>query len=111
MQADPQARQRPGPLDGVLYSGCADHQACSGQYSVSAGKLDSFVDTLMQTEVISRDDQPATRLRGATGYAVHHASWARRKRKNSTPSRRRRFIMSHLEIISRRISQIFDCRK
>ena len=42
---------------------------------------------------------------------VSHASCARRKRKNSTPSRRRRFIISQLISISRTISQIFDGRK
>ena len=43
------------------------------------------------------------------GYG--QAARARRKRKNSTPSRSRRFIMSQSVSISRTISQIFDGRK
>ena len=58
------------------------------------------------------DDAHETRERTASMRAFgSQASCARRKRKNSTPSRRRRFIMSQLVSISLTISQILPGRK
>jgi hypothetical protein len=51
---------------------------------------------------------PLRKARNVARGAGLHASRARRNLKNSTPSCRRRFIISQLSSISRTISQIFD---
>jgi hypothetical protein len=66
------------------------------------GDLDGVVDLFGKAEVVRRDDQ-----------AVQCASslcW-RRKAKNSTPSRKRRFIICGLRIISPTIAAILGARK
>jgi len=95
-------------------------------------KFDRLIHALMQTEVVGRDDEAGSTLSYAihlcwldsivtltTQYAgcvdidnnAYQVSCARRKRKNSTPSRKRRFSMSQLPSISRTISQILLGRK
>ena len=102
MEPDAQARQALRPGDGIFRPALARHQACRRQNAVPMGLLDGLVDLARQPEVIGRDDelpQLAISLR------------SRRKWKNSTPSRRRRFIMSKSRIISLTIAPIFRGRK
>jgi hypothetical protein len=93
--------------DRILRGARADHQARGVEHAVAMRALDRRVHARMQPEVVRGEDQ----RRAARCVVTNQASCARRKRKNSTPSRRRRFIMSQLVSISRTISQIFDGRK
>ncbi len=65
------------------------------------GRFDGLVDFAGGAEIIRRDDQP---LQAASRRV-------RKKWKNSTPSRNRRFIMSGLTIISATMEAILDGRK
>ncbi|MNM98154.1 hypothetical protein D3C81_1106780 [compost metagenome] len=128
---DPRARQRGGAvgqhhmqahaqrwlparaLERIGHGRGAHHQAGRIEHAVAVSHLDGLVDGRMQAEVVGGDDQRALRCIGAR-WSVgcqDQASCERRKRKNSTPSRRRRFIMSQLPSISRTISQILPGRK
>ena len=102
MEPDAQARQTSSPGDGIARPGLARHQACRRQNAVPVGLLDGLVDLARQPEVIGRDDellQLAISLR------------SRRKWKNSTPSRRRRFIICGLRTISETMEAILPERK
>jgi hypothetical protein len=68
------------------------------------GALNAFVDRLGQAEIVGGDDQAFRRYR----YAALCRS--RRNWKNSTPSRRRRFIICGLRTISPTIEAIFGAR-
>ncbi len=102
MQPDAQARQPPRARDGIGRGRRADHQARGTQHAVSVRRLDSGVDLFAQAEIVRRYDQ-----------MVQCASSrrSRRKAKNSTPSRRRRTIISGLRTISATIAAIFGARK
>jgi hypothetical protein len=102
MQADVQSRQSPRAGDGVLRRGTGDHQAGSGEDAALMRDFDRFIHLAGKAEVVGRDDdtlQSAGSLR------------SRRKRKNSMPSRSRRFRMSGLFTISPAIAAIFGARK
>jgi len=102
MKPDPEARHAPGARDGVRRGGAPDHQARGGEDALLVGLLDGLVDRLRQPEIVGGDDEP---LQGATSRR------SRRKRKNSTPSFSRRFIISGLSAISPTIEAIFGMRK
>ncbi|CAB3798592.1 hypothetical protein LMG28614_04796 [Paraburkholderia ultramafica] len=108
VKAHPQPRQSAGTRYRIMCCWCTNHQTRRSQYPMPMRAFDRLVHARMQAKIIGCNNQ---RLLCRTRCGHSHARWARRKWKNSTPSRRRRFIMSQLVSISRRISQIFDGRK
>ena len=101
MQAHSQIGKAARAGDGIGRGGARHHQAGSRQNPVAMGPFDRCIHFRRGAEIIRRDDQL-------------FQAWlrrARRKWKNSTPSRSRRFIISGLAIISRTIDAIFDGRK
>lgn len=101
MQPNTQGRHAARALNRIGCRGCRDHQARGGENAAAMGHFDGVVDFASNAEIIRRDDQ----LLQALSRRV------RRKRKNSTPSRRRRFIISGLTIISATMDAILDGRK
>ena len=102
MKADAQARHMPGPRHRVGRGGLCRHQARRRQDAVAKRLLDGLVDLGRQPEIIGRNDemlQLASSLRSL------------RKWKNSTPSRRRRFIICGLRTISPTMEAILPERK
>src|SRR5215813_2191861 len=98
MQADAQPRQPPRTRDRVLRRGACNHETCSGENAVLMRRLYSLVDLTREAEIVGGDDEPL--------QCAGSPRW-RRKRKNSTPSRKRRFIISGLMIISPTMDAIF----
>src|SRR5215470_1467502 len=103
-QVEPDRQARPGPSQlHRLRGGLAgDHQARSGQDAPVVRLGDPAVDGLRRSEVIPGDRERPQEAR---------ASRRERNRKNSTPSRRRRFVISTLVSISATISAILRGRK
>lgn len=66
---------------------------------------------VISRSILAHPSGRSSRGRQACAHRPFQLSCAWRKRKNSRPSRRRRFIISQLTIISLTISQIFDGRK
>jgi len=100
VQPDAQRLQPPGPRDGVARGSRRDHQARRGQNAAAMGGLDRVVDFARGAEIIGGNDQ-----------AFQTASRRdRRKWKNSTPSLRRRFMISGLVNISATIEAILEGR-
>ena len=97
MQSDAQPRHAVRACHGVGGGGRTDHQAGRGQDAVSMRLLDRLVDLGRQPEIVGGDDQ---RLQCAISRR------SRRNWKNSTPSRRRRFIICGLRTISPTIEAI-----
>ncbi len=114
MQADAQARHRAGAAHRVGGGGAGDHQAGWREHAVAVGALDRLVDRLRQAEIVGGEDDaiagPPLPVDGRSARR-QAARRSRRNWKNSTPSRRRRFIICGLRIISPRIETIFDGRK
>src|SRR5215472_5356143 len=102
MQTDPEARHLPGPRHRVGGGWRSNHQARGGENAVAVCKLDRFVDFDGGTKIVRRYDKT---------FQAAASSLCRRNWKNSTPSRRRRLIISGLVIISPKIEAIFDGRK
>jgi hypothetical protein len=97
-----------GACDGIRHSCLADHQAGTGQDAGIVGDFDSLVDSLIEAEIISANDQlPNTRVWRCQCNSVR----SRKNWKNSTPSRKRRTIISGLTIISFMIETILPPRK
>ena len=101
MQSDAQARKTARALDRVFCRGRGHHQARCGENTFPVRQLDPVVDLGREPEVIGGDDEA---LQSAT-------SRSRRNRKNSSPSRSRRFIISGLRTISPTIEAILGARK
>jgi len=101
VQADTQGGQAACNRHGIGGRRPRHHQARGRQNPVPVSGLDSLVDFRGGTEIVRRHDQ----LLQAVSRRV------RRKRKNSTPSRKRRFIISGLAIISPTIEAILEGRK
>ena len=102
MQTDTQLRQPPRPCSCVAGGRTANHQAGGRENACDVSPFDAFVDFRRQAEIVGRDDQS---LQWAPSCR------SRRKRKNSIPSRSRRFIISGLCTISPTIDAIFPLRK
>ena len=102
MQPDPEPRQPAREFDGASRRRRADHQARRGEDSLDMRALDPLVDFVGETEVVGRENQI---------FQCAVSCRSRRKRKNSTPSRRRRFITSGLLTISPMIEAILPGRK
>ena len=102
MKADAQRRQALCPRHRIRCRRRAHHQAGGGEDAVAVGTLHRFVDFQRRAEIVGGDDEM---LQCATSRR------SRRKWKNSTPSRRRRFIISGLRTISFTMEAIFGARK
>ena len=102
MQTDTQALQAAGAGDGVRGGWSGDHQARGGEDAALMCRLDGVIDLSRKPEIVGRDDDV---LQSATSRR------SRRNRKNSMPSRSRRFIISGLLSISPTIEAILGARK
>ncbi len=102
MQPNREPRQPARQFDGRRRRRRSDHQARRGEDALDMGALDGAVDRVGEAEIVRRDDQ-------VFQCAISRRS--RRKRKNSTPSRSRRFIISGLNAISPTIEAILLGRK
>ena len=101
MQPDAQRGHAPRARNRIVRRRRGDHQTRGGENTAAMSGFDGLVDFAGRAEIIRGDDQ-----------SLHAASRrVRKKRKNSTPSRNRRFIMSGLTIISATMDAIFDGRK
>src|SRR5258708_14910772 len=89
MQADTQGRHAPRACDRVSRCRRRYHQARRCENAAAMRRFDGVVHFAGGAEIIRRDDQS---LQAASRRA-------RKKWKNSTPSRKRRFIISVLTII------------
>jgi hypothetical protein len=103
---EPDRERRHGPRSayGVGGAGARDHQARRRENPRAMRDLDRLIDLVREAEIVRCDDQ-------AVGAQCAGSLWARRKAKNSTPSRSRRFIICGLLIISPTIEAIFGTRK
>ena len=100
MQPNPQAGPT-GSRHGVFRRRRTYHQTGTGQNTVAMGGFNRFVDCRVESEIVSADDE-------SLQLAICRS---RRKWKNSTPSRRRRFIIVGLRTISLTIEAILPARK
>ena len=102
MQTHPQARHLLYERDGFRCSRARHHQAGGAQYTVAVSPRDRVVDLGSEAKIVGRDDDSAQSLTSRR---------SRRKAKNSTASRNRRFSISRLCAISSTIDAIFGARK
>jgi hypothetical protein len=102
MQPDREPWQPVRQFDGRRGRRRSNHQARRGENTLDMRALDGLVDFIGEAEIIRRDDQI---------FQCAVSCRSRRKRKNSAPSRRRRFITSGLLTISPRIEAILPGRK
>src|ERR1700722_12916337 len=102
MQPDRKPRQASRELHSAGGSRRSDHQARCGENAVDMRALDGFIDFVGEAEVVGCDDQI---------FQCAVSCRSRKKRKNSTPSRSRRFMTSGLLTISPTIEAILPGRK
>ena len=102
MQPDSKPRQATRELHGPGRRRRSNHQARCGENTFNMRALDRLVDLVGETEIIGRDDQI---------FQCAVSCRSRKKRKNSTPSRSRRFMTSGLLTISPTIEAILPGRK
>ena len=102
MEPDGELRQAPRDFDSPSRRRRAHHQARGSENALEMRALDRLVDLVGEAEVVGRDNQI---------FQCAVSCRSRRKRKNSTPSRRRRFITSGLLTISPMIEAILAGRK
>jgi hypothetical protein len=102
MQPDVKPRQLARQLDSRRRRRRSHHQARRCQDSFDMRALNGLVDLVGEAEIIRRDDQI---------FQCAVSCRSRKKRKNSTPSRTRRFITSGLLTISPTIEAILLGRK
>jgi hypothetical protein len=102
MESHPKPRQAPRALYGVRRRPAAYHEARRAEHPILMPLLDGLVDRVRQPEIVGRDDEPLQRVTSRRSL---------RKRKNSTPSCKRRFIISGLSAISPTMAAIFGTRK
>ena len=102
MQADGKRRQATRQLHSLSRRRRSDHQARCGENAFDMRALDRLIDFVGEAEVVRRDDQI---------FQCAVSCRSRRKRKNSTPSRSRRFMTSGLRTISPTIEAILPGRK
>ncbi len=89
------------------------HQAGGAQHALAVRLLDRLIDLDAEAEIVGGDDHaPRRGCASPMGAAAAQAAWrSRRNWKNSTPSRRRRFIICGLRTISPTMEAIFGARK
>ena len=108
MKPDPEARHALGTRDSIRGGRLADHQAGTGQDAGGMRDFDGLVDSLIKAEIISANDQLPT---NGVWSSQCNSVRSRKNWKNSTPSRKRRAIISGLKIISFIIEAILPPRK
>ena len=99
MQANAEIGHGFGPPHRIGGSGRPHHQAGMGENPLTMRPFDTLVDGLGKPEIVGGDDDFLQAWR------------SRRNRKNSTPSRSRRFIICGLRTISLTMEAIFGARK
>ena len=102
MQPDSKPRQAARQLDSPARRWRSDHQARGGEDASDMRALNGLVNLVCEAEIVGSDDQI---------FQCAVSCRSRRKRKNSTPSRRRRFMTSGLLTISPTIEAILPGRK
>ena len=102
MQPDREPRQASRELHSRSRRRRSNHQARRGQDALDMRALNGLVDLVGEAEIIRRHDQI---------FQCAVSCRSRRKRKNSAPSRSRRFITSGLLTISATIEAILPGRK
>ena len=102
MQADGKRRQATRQLHGLSRRRRSDHQARCGENAFDMRALDRLIDFVGEAEVVRRDNQV---------FQCAVSCRSRKKRKNSTPSRSRRFMTSGLLTISPTLEAILPGRK
>jgi hypothetical protein len=102
MQPDREPGQPPRHFHSRRRRGCSNHEARGRERAFDMGDLNRAVHLIGEAEIVRGDDQKLQ-------CAVSRRS--RKKRKNSAPSRSRRFIMSGLRTISPTIEAILPERK
>jgi hypothetical protein len=101
MQPDAQAGHEARALHRIRGGRRGDHQAGARKHTIPMGRLDRIVHRNVQAEIVGADDD-SPQLASCR---------SRRKWKNSTPSRSRRFIIVGLRTISLTIETILPVRK
>ena len=102
MQSDREPGQPARCFDGARRRRRSDHQTRSREHAFDVGDLDRAVHFVGEAKIVGGEDQ------------ISHCAVARRssrKRKNSAPSRRRRFVISGLRTISPTIEAILPGRR
>ena len=107
MKANPQARRLTRKLDRLATVWRTNHQACCREHSVAMGDDNSFVNFASKPKIIGSNNKALQ----CTASRLPSSRRSRRNWKNSTPSRRRRFIMVGLTTISPTIEAILPARK
>jgi len=102
MQPDLKLRQPAREFDCGGRRRRSDHQARRGEDAFDMRDFNGAIDLVGEAEIIRRDDQI---------FQCAVSCRSRRKRKNSAPSRSRRFITSGLLTISATIEAILPGRK
>jgi len=102
MQPNPEPGQASRDFDSPSRRRRAHYQARRGEDAFEVRALNPPVDLVGEAEVVGRENQI---------FQCAVSCRSRRKRKNSTPSRRRRFITSGLLTISPMIEAILAGRK
>ena len=102
MEPDPKPWQPARQFDRSGRRRRSDHQTRRGENACEVRALNGLVDLLGEAEIVRRNDQM---------FQCAVSCRSRKKRKNSAPSRRRRFITSGLLTISARIEAILPGRK
>jgi hypothetical protein len=102
VQAHAQPRQPACARDRVFRRRGADHETGSRQDATPMRGFYGLVDFAREPKIVGGDDDT---------FQSAGSRRSRRKRKNSTPSRSRRFNMSGLLTISPAMAAIFGARK
>ena len=100
--SDPELGHSPRPTHGVRRRDPAHHETRGAEKAVPMRLLNGLVYRVGQPEIVGRDNEL---LQSATSRR------SLRNRKNSTPSCKRRFIISGLRTISPTIEAILGTRK
>src|ERR1700733_2169877 len=102
VKPDAQPRQFTRASDGVGRGRSADHETCGAENAAPVRLFDRGIDRFAEPEIVRRYRQP---------IQCADSRRSRRNEKNSSPSRRRRRIISGLRTISEAIAAIFGARK
>ncbi len=102
MQAEAEVGHAAGERQRVFGRRTGDHQIGGAEDAFAVRRLDGVIHLFGEAKVVGGDDQPIQRSAPRL---------SRRKAKNSTASRNRRFSISGLLAISETIAAIFGTRK
>jgi hypothetical protein len=102
MEPDPEPRHTPRAPQGVRRRGAAPYETRRAEEAVPMRLLNRLVDRDRQPEIVGSENEL---------LQTETSRRSLRKRKNSTPSCKRRFIISGLRTISPTIAAILGTRK